>query len=754
MRGGTNLFPKSGAARLSATSAPLAAGAPPAPAGPLPRPRRAWTRSFAALAAARRILSERLGAARGRLAPWLAAAFGAGIAGYFALLPVEPDPSWRWVATAAPLPALLLLAWRRHMVTAWLAALPAAAGLGAALAAWHAATQPPMPELPRGAVILSGRVVQVDILPEGRRVTLDAPRLDGGAPLGRRLRVRLRAEDPARPEPGAMLTVRALVRPPAPPAYPGAWDFQRSAWFSGLGGSGFAIGPAQVAQDPEAPPQPLATLRAKLERRLGAALPGPNGAIAIALIAGGQSAVPQADLAAMRDSGLAHILSVSGMHIAIVMGLSFGAVRLALAAVPALALRLPVKAIAAVAALGAGGAYMALTGAQVPMQRSFAMACLATLALLGGRRALTLRAWALALAVVLALDPVALLGPSFQMSFAAVLALIAGWEALRPWMVAWPGQRRWWGRVLLVPGGVVLTSLLAGAATMPFGLHHFGRLQLYGVVANAAAVPITSFLVMPAGMVAALAMPLGLEHWPLAVMGLGIGAILAVAHEVAAWPGAALALAPIPAWSLAIVTAGMLLLCLLRGRWRLLGVPVLAGGLLAGLALHRAPDLLISADGRLIAARVGESVFLQRLPGASSLARESWQRLWAERAAEPWPREGMAAAGRVVCTPGACTLRLEHDGPAVVLLRGDPPRATCAEAAAALVVSAEPVRGRCGAAVIDRFAVWRNGAHAVWIGSEGVTVVHDRGMRGARPWVPPLPVPRTAASREPPSPVE
>jgi competence protein ComEC len=236
---------------------------------------------------------------------------------------------------------------------------------------------------------VSGRVATVDILPEGRRVTLVNPRLGEGGPMPRLLRVRLRTEDPARPAPGDVLSVRALVRPPVSPAYPGAWDFQRAAFFSGLGGSGFAIGRASV--EPGAESAPLAGLRAAIEGRTTAALPGAAGAIAAALLTGGQSAIPAADLAAMRDSGLAHLLSVSGLHIAIVMGVSFAVLRFALAAVPPLALRLPGKPAGAIGALVVGGGYMMLTGAGVPMQRSCAMAALATLALLTGRRAISMR---------------------------------------------------------------------------------------------------------------------------------------------------------------------------------------------------------------------------------------------------------------------------------------------------------------------------------------------------------------------------
>lgn len=464
-----------------------------------------------------------------RLAPWLAVALGVGVLAFFAL-PADPPAASVWVAP----PLVLLAAWlgRRRPLAGWSLGLAAAACLGFAAATWHTARQPPPLDMPRTAAIVTGRVASVDLLPEGRRLTLEAPRLDGGEALPRHLRIRLRATDPAAPRPGDTVRVRALLRPPGAPAYPGAWDFQHFAFFSGLGGSGFALAPAEVTPSEAAPPA-FAGLHATIEARVTAALPGGAGAVAAALLTGGQSAIPAADLAAMRDSGLAHLLSVSGLHIAIVMGVSFGLLRLLLALVPWLALRLPVKACAAVAALAVGGFYLLLTGSQVPMQRSFAMAALATLALLAGRRAISLRAWALAAAAVLLTQPAAVLGASFQMSFAAVLALIAGWEWLRPRLPTTGPRARWQRRMLVALFGVVATSILAGAATTPFGLHHFGRLQLYGVVANAVAVPLTSVVVMQAAMVAAVLMPLGLEDLALVPMGWGVEGILAVAHAVA-----------------------------------------------------------------------------------------------------------------------------------------------------------------------------------------------------------------------------
>ncbi|WP_426957695.1 ComEC/Rec2 family competence protein [Muricoccus radiodurans] len=690
---------------------------------------------------------------------WLPVAMGVGVIGYFAL-PAEPGPGPLFLPW--PLLALALLLRRRQPLLAAAVALLGAVALGFAAASWQSRTAPPLLDLPRTAVIATGRVAAVDLLPEGRRVTLEGARLNDGAPLGREIRIRLRTADPARPKPGDALTVRALIRPPAPPAYPGAWDFQRNAFFSGLGGSGFAIGPATVVPGESTPV--FAGLRAHIDARVTASLPGATGSVAAALLTGSQSAIPPDVLAALRDSGLAHLLSPSGLHVAIVIGLGYVVIRRVVAAILWLALRLETRGFAAVAGLVLGGGYTLLTGAGVPMVRSFAMAALATLAILTGRRALSLRGVALAAGVILLVSPAALLGPSMQMSFAAVLALVAAAEAMRAPSRALR-SRGWWGRAALALIGMVMTSVIAGAATTPFGLHHFGRLQLYGVAANAVAVPLTSFLVMPAGALALLLMPLGWEGPALAAMGWGVDGTILVGRTIAAWPGAALTAAPIPAWGIAVFGLGLCWVCLWRGNWRWPGIAMMAAGLLSGSTVT-APDLLVSADARLIALSTPQGIFVERASGASRLTRESWLRSWGEDGAQPLPATGTAAEGRITCAGTACVLRPHPEGAAAALLRRPPPetprrrgtpappvppvRAETGCGQAELLVSAEPIRGRCrDTPMLDRFSVWRDGAHAVWLGRGGAVVLSDRGFRGNRPWVPPVPEPRPRPPSEP-----
>ncbi|WBV41412.1 ComEC/Rec2 family competence protein [Pseudoroseomonas cervicalis] len=709
-----------------------------------------------------------------RLPLWWPVALAAGLLLYFAL-PAEPSAAWLGLAPPL-LGAALWLGLRGRPLAGWGLGLLGCAVLGFGWGAWQAARQPPPLDLPARAVLVQGEVAAVEQLPGALRVTLrNAVWAEGAAPAPRLIRLRLRAEDPLRPWPGEVLRVRALLRPPPAPAAPGAWDFQRDAFFSGLGGSGFAIGAAErVSARAEGGDGLAAALRARLERRVmdslaGAGFSNANGAISAAMFTGSQAAIPAEAMQAMRDSGLAHLLSVSGLHVSIVMGLGFAGTRFLLALWPALALRLDSKRVAAPVGLLLGFLYVLLTGLQVPMLRSFGMAALVTLGVLMGRRALSLRALALAAAIVMLMAPQALLGPSFQMSFAAVLVLIAGAEATAPRLAAWrraAAARHAWLPCLIWPLGLMLTSLLAGLATLPYGLHHFGRLQLYGLAANMVAVPLTSFLVMPAGLAAMLAWPLGLEEWPLQVMGWGVEGVLWVARSVAAWPGAALPARPMPGWGLGLLSLGLVWLCLWRRRWRLWGLPLIALGLLSALAV-RPPDILVSADARLIAFRTGAGVALQRQPGGTAFLRESWLRGWGRRAAAPC-RSTSPACRACPATPApaassptprgrrrcCCARRARHGRHRAAGSGGGsgagraPRRARLRPGSAAALGRADPgaLRGKPRAGPLQRLA--RRGPRGL-AGPRGAEILSDRAWRGARPWVPPRPVPRSRAGAAP-----
>jgi len=583
----------------------------------------------------------------------------------------------------------------------------------------------PWAALPSRAVTLTGTVQAIDLLPAGRRVLFGAPVLDDAAPLARGLRVRLRGDDPAAIETGDSVRVRALLRPPAPPAYPGAWDLQRDAWFSGLGGYGFALGAAETLK--HGPAGGLRRLREELAGRIVAVLPGAPGAIAATLLTGMNSAIPPADRAGFRDSGLAHLLAIAGLHIGIVMGLIMGLTRLLLACWERAALHWPVKQIAALAALAGGGGYALLTGVHVPILRSFAMAALVTLGLLAGRRAISLRGLGLAAAALILIEPEQITGVSFQMSFSAVLALIAGYEVLRPRLRSLFGDGRLGRRLLSYGAALALTSLLAATASAPFAAYHFGQIQLYSVLANLLAVPLTALWVMPAGLLSLALMPVHLEFLALQPMGWGVQAVLWIGRTVSSWPVATLAVPHPPDWGLALVALGMAWLGLWRSGWRLAGVPVIALGLLSAW-LVRPPDLLVSSDARVIGLRSGQGLFLQLAPGASHFTEDAFERYWAgtARPLQSAPPEAVS------CTQADCLLRARPGGPAALLLRGETP-GRCGQAV--VLIAAEPVHVGCpGLPTIDRFTVWRSGPQAIWLNPE-VRILSDRAERGDRPWI-------------------
>jgi competence protein ComEC len=691
-----------------------------------------------------------LHAQHGRYVLWLPVFMGSGTLGYFALR-TEP-PVWAGLAVFLPAALGATLARPWPVLRALLLVL-SAASLGFASAQLATLRALPVEKLPSKSVWLTGTVLGVETLPVGSRVLLGEVRLDGAdGKLARSLRIRLREGDPPASA-GDTLRLRALLRAPSPPAYPGGWDLQRDAFFSGLGGYGFALGHSQVVATgtPSGFSRQVQALRDAIARRIEAALPPDRAGIAATLLTGNAAAIPEGDHQAFRDSGLAHLLAVAGLHIGIVMGLIMGLVRTSLAASERAALFWPIKEIAAVCALVAGGCYMLLTGMHVPIMRSFAMACLFTLGVLLGRRAISVRGLALAATALMLFQPAQVPGVSFQMSFSAVLALIAGYEALRPHLHSLYGRGGAGRRFLVHATGLALTSLLAGVASAPFGAYHFGRIQLYFIPSNMLAVPLTAFWVMPAGLIALALMPFHMEWLALTPMGWGIAGIVWIARTCSSWPDATLPAPPIPDWGMLVLSLGMAWLGLWRGRVRLAGVALIALGLVSP-AFLRLPDILVSADARLIALRTPARIYVQAGPGAAAFTLDSWTQFFALPEAA-MPDTGTAGDGAVVCTAAICLLHGVRGGTALLARKTVPPEA-CAGPDA--LVSAEPARHRCpDLPLVDRFTVWRQGSTAIWLDPGTVRIVTDRGVRGDRPWVPPPPrpareaQPREAQPREP-----
>lgn len=674
---------------------------------------------------------------RSRWSLWLPVGVGSGVAVYF-LLPSEP---WRWAPPLLLLIALLLaVTWRRQTATCAVACAVATLAAGMGLAQWHAiAATAPVLERTLRSVSVEGRIVALAPTAKGARLTLRNVRIDGLMPRQTPVSVRISVRRlPPTLRTGDQVRLRATMSPPPGPAVPGAYDFQRRAWFESLGGVGYAFGTITRQEGGEQrpvrwldPAHSIADLRAVVQQRIERSLDGEAEGLALALITGERGTVPESVTQALRDSGLAHLLAISGLHLGLVAGFVFLIVRGGLALVPAIALRYPIKKWAAAAAMLAAFGYLLLAGAPVPTQRAFVMTGLVLLAVMIDRVGISMRLVGWAALVVLLIKPDALTGASFQMSFAAVVALVGTYEVvgyrLRP-LVRQLGVGR---QLLLYLAGVALTSLVAGLATAPFALFHFDRLAIYGLAANMIAVPIAALWVMPCAVAALLLMPLGLSGLALVPMAWGLNAIVAIATAVAGWPGAIQLIPSLPLGGLVLIVIGGLWMAIWQRRWRFAGVPLIAGGVVtAGLAVP--PDILVTDDGRLMGMRDGARLYVSSVK-TQLFVRDVWLHRTGTRDWHPF-----GETGSVRCDTLACVAELRGRLIAFIF----DPRALDEDCRVAdIIVAAVPVDRACTqpAVVIDRFDLWREGAHAVWLGEDGDVVIQVRSVnqnRGSRPWVP------------------
>lgn len=673
-----------------------------------------------------------------RLILWSPVAVGLGIGLYFAA-PQEPA-LWVGPATLAFSLSAGLVLWQRAVLRAIaIAAFLVALGLTAAL--WRAGSlAAPILDGERDYVAVTGRLAAIESSESAVRLIIAPEGIAGIAPtrLPARLRVSTRAPTEAL-WPGDRLRFRARLRPPSPPVVPDGYDFARAAFFDAVGATGFVygaierLGPADDADLGTVVSRQIDAVRLWMARRIRAGLAGSEGAIAAALITGDRSHIAPDDLEALRGSSLAHLLSISGLHMAMVALGLFAACRMAMALVPSLALRWPTKKIAAVFALLGGAGYLALSGAAVPTLRSFIMTALMLTAVLADRPAISLRVVAVSALVILLAMPESLIDPSFQMSFAAVAAIVAAWETRERWRARDGAERTpigLAGSVAQYALGAALTSFVAGLATAPFSGFHFARFATYGLAANMAATPVVGLLVMPAGVATAFALPFGLEAPFLYAMGEGIAAILAIAHWITAWPGAVTHAPSWPMSALLLTVLGGLWLVIWRTPIRLFGIAVMLIGV-AVAWLREPPDLLVNADGTNLALRGADGAYalLRRAPGFDA---ELWLR------ADGDPRTPAEAVVPAECDAIACRFATIRAGRSwrIALIRDGAaidPGARCPDAE---IVLAAPPGWSCSTAelVIDRGELADRGATGLWLMPQRIARTDVAAQRGSRPW--------------------
>ncbi len=595
-----------------------------------------------------------------------------------------------------------------------------------------------------GFYIVEGQLDRVTRLPGNKKQLhlsqLVIKRLDRAqTPI--RIRVTSRIKD--RPLiVGSRVKLQAVLRPPPGPVRPGGFDFARQAWFARLGGVGFAVSKVQPVKGDQASGfwSRSERLRQLISHKIIAATTGHGGDIALALIVGEKRSMDKEVLSSIRAAGLAHMLAISGMHMALVSGSMYWVLRALLALSQTLALSFDIRKMAATGAILGGGAYFLLSGMSVSTLRAFIMITIMFVAILLGRKALSLRNVSIAALLILIVQPESLLSVSFQMSFASVVALVAFYESgvfRRPRFRSSLLLVRMLDKVMLVFFGIFATTLIAGFAVAPIAVYHFHHITTYSVIGNVLAMPVLSLLVMPMALTGMFAMPFGLHEVPLQIMGQGNAVIVDIARYVAGFDNARINVGTIGLFPLLLIVCGGLWLCLWRSAYRFGGVLLI----LAGLALspfRPTPFLIVERDGKNVVLIDEHKVMWPMAPGKGRYSLDRWRSSFGalapaqsakQRAGDKRPRKWRC--DQYGCTSlfnGMVIAYSTHIG----ALDED-----CLQAD--ILIATYPVPTSLQACervkkIIDIKAVKKNGSYALYLPKKGLEIIHARAIRGARPW--------------------
>ncbi|MEP1614328.1 MAG: ComEC/Rec2 family competence protein [Roseobacter sp.] len=573
---------------------------------------------------------------RGFLFEWIPVFLAIGIGTYFSLR-FEPDATFYW-ACGGGMALLCLLA--RRMGEAFIPIIVAIilviAGFFIAAYRAHDVSGPVIGWRYYGPI--EGRVVNLDRSgSDALRITLDQVVLENVLPekTPQHVRISLHGDQShsIAPAPGMRIMTTGHLSPPGGPVEPGGFDFQRHAWFTQLGAVGYTRVPILAIAPAREGHAGLAVFRVRMAAaaRILDVLPGDTGGFAVAVTTGARSAIGQDALEDLRASNLAHLLAISGLHMGLLTAFVFGMLRAGFALVPPLALRIPTHKLAAIGALIAASGYLALSGGNVATERAFIMVAVALCALLVNRRAISLRAVAIAATIVLILRPEALLGPGFQMSFAATTALVAIFGYMRDKKIIFGPK---WAQPVI---GVLLASGISGLATAPVGAAHFNAISHYGLLANLLSVPVMGTVIVPAAVLALFLSLFGLEWIGLGIMGMGLRWILEVGAFVADLDGARSFIHGPGAAVLPMIALGSLWMILWQGRVRVLGVlPVVAAFFIWAIADR--PVALIADNGSIIGIMTPQGRALSKPKGGGFIAKN-----WLENDGDSVDQQSAAA---------------------------------------------------------------------------------------------------------------
>lgn len=642
---------------------------------------------------------------------WLPLPVAIGIAAYFSLNS-EPPLFMGFTVFAASVVLFGAFYRNRKNLHLWLIVILLTAGFAAAQFRTVMVEAPVLQKKTYPAT-LRGKIVEVDPLPKAYRIVLEDIEVVGGKiwekELPKRVRIKLKNNDPAVPNAGDIGEVKAVLLPVSGPVLPDAFDFQRYAFFKKLGATGYAIADLKITKKNEEGFF-FENLRRKIRERIEKDVTDKDHAALItAFMVGESNGISERIWEICRKSGIAHLIAISGSHFVMIAGFPFFLIRAFLALFPFIALRWPIKKIAAVCAIATSIFYMFLIGAPIPAQRAVLSVIIVMGAIILDRDPFTLRLASFSALLILLLEPESLTGASFQLSFAAIIGLIAFFEATKEWWSKNFRDENRWRRYSFYLIGCFASTFVASAATAPFALYHFSSIPLLaGWVANMIAVPVTSFITFPMGLLACLLMPLGLEKWPLWLTEKSLGFVMHVAEDAIGWPLSAYHVNAWPVWMLGIAALGGLWLCIWQGRIRYIGIaPVIA--VLLCIPFMPRPDVLISDNAKIFALRDQKGKLWISSARVEKFARGEWIEREGGEGFGYWDDEDSP----LQCIDEGCFMRLKNHN-----------------------LSFADESAMIGDEI---FIDWENtrkeGAHAVYLDKDGSLEIRTtRDSRGNRPW--------------------
>lgn len=648
---------------------------------------------------------------------------------YFSL-PFEPVLAYSCAAFMVALIAAIVVRKRQNLFPFFIIATLIAAGFAAA-AYRTTYIKAPILQDETGVTKVIGIIDEIHSLPHGKRVILSSPQIEGieygYTPAKIRVNINTSTNGAGI---GDKISILAALSPPPQPVIPGGYDFARHVFFDKVGAVGYAVSKAEIIEKSQNISflKKVEHLRQIIIDKILAALPEQQANIATALLVGEKGGIEKRVIEDIRVAGIAHLLAISGMHLSLVAAFFFFLSRAIMAAIPPLALKYNIKKWAAIIAIMGSFFYLLISGAPISAQRAFLMTSLILIAITIDRSGMPMRSVALAAMIIMVISPESILTPSFQMSFAAVIALISGYETLQPKFREYSD----YGivkRSMIYFLGLIISSWIAGIATAPFAVYHFNNFASYGILANLIAIPVTSFLVMPAGVFALLFMPLGLEALPLYLMGQGIDIITNTASYIASLPQATEIIPQYSNVSFALFIFGGLWLCLWQRKWRLLGLIPISVAFVSMFFVAK-PDFIISDSGKLFAARDGSGKFIFSSNRAERYAKERWIERFA---INDFSYLGKEKSENINCDALGCAylhnnhkISIAHHPIAVLQ--------DCADSD--IVINLTYQRNKCqsGAIYMNGYNLEKKGAHVFYLGDK-IEIENLADYRGNRPWV-------------------